>query len=66
VEEGTGGIGAEVCARVAENCLPDLKGRPVRVAAKDVPIPSAGPLEERVIPQVKDIINGCIDSLQVE
>lgn len=65
VEEGTGGIGAEVCARVAEHCLPYLKGRPVRVAARDVPIPSAGPLEERVIPQVSDIINGCIDSLQV-
>ena len=66
VEEGTGGIGAEVCARIAENCLAHLKGRPTRVAAGDVPIPSAGPLEQRVIPQVSDIINGCIDSLQVE
>ncbi len=65
VEEGTGGIGAEVCARVVENCLAHLKGRPVRVAARDVPIPSAGPLEQRVIPQVNDVIGGCIESLQV-
>ena len=60
VEEGTGGIGAEVGARAAEH-LPGL--RLVRVAARDQPIPSSGPLEEHVIPQVTDIINGCLDSI---
>lgn len=60
VEEGTGGIGSECCSRVVEQ----LAGiRVVRVAARDVPIPSSGPLEARVIPQVSDIISGCLDSL---
>jgi pyruvate/2-oxoglutarate/acetoin dehydrogenase E1 component len=60
VEEGTGGVGAEVCTRVVEAC-PGV--RVVRVAARDVPIPSAGPLEQHVIPQVADIIQGCLNSL---
>lgn len=64
VEEGTGGVGATVSAAVVERCLGSLVGRPVRVAAKDVPIPSAGPLEQRVIPQLADIIEGCLESLQ--
>jgi pyruvate/2-oxoglutarate/acetoin dehydrogenase E1 component len=66
VEEGTGGVGAEVCTQVVERCAGDLKGRPVRVAARDVPIPSSGPLEQRVVPQVADILNGCLASLQAE
>ena len=60
VEEGTGGIGAEVCSRIAEQCV---GARIVRVAARDVPIPSSGPLERHVIPQVEDIIHGCLNSL---
>jgi pyruvate/2-oxoglutarate/acetoin dehydrogenase E1 component len=60
VEEGTGGVGAEVCSQIAEQCA---GVRIVRVAARDVPIPSSGPLEAHVIPQVADIINGCLDSL---
>jgi pyruvate/2-oxoglutarate/acetoin dehydrogenase E1 component len=60
VEEGTGGVGAEVCSRIAERAH---GSRIVRVAARDVPIPSSGPLEQRVIPQVADIISGCLDSL---
>lgn len=60
VEEGTGGVGAEVCSRVAEGC-PGV--RIARTAARDTPIPSAGPLERRVIPQVSDIIEGCLASL---
>jgi pyruvate/2-oxoglutarate/acetoin dehydrogenase E1 component len=60
VEEGTGGVGAEVCSRVAEEC-PGT--RISRVAARDVPIPSSGPLEQHVIPQLTDIINGCLNTL---
>ncbi len=60
VEEGTGGVGADVCSRVAE-ASPGT--RIVRVAARDVPIPSSGPLEQHVIPQVTDIIQGCLNSL---
>lgn len=63
VEEGTGGVGAEVCARVVERSLGALVGRVVRVAARDVPIPAGGPLERRVIPQVTDILEGCLESL---
>jgi pyruvate/2-oxoglutarate/acetoin dehydrogenase E1 component len=59
VEEGTGGVGAEACVQVAERCR---RARIVRVAARDVPIPSAGPLEQHVIPQLADIVNGCLDS----
>jgi pyruvate/2-oxoglutarate/acetoin dehydrogenase E1 component len=60
VEEGTGGVGADVCSRVAE-AMPGT--RIVRVAARDLPIPSSGPLEQHVIPQVTDIIQGCLNSL---
>ena len=63
VEEGTGGVGAEVCSRMVELAGDRLQGRVVRVAARDVPIPSSGPLEQRVIPQVADIVNGCLNSL---
>ncbi len=62
VEEGTGGIGAEVCSRLAE--VSSVAGKMVRVAAKDSPIPSAGPLEARVVPQLEDIIEGCLRSLE--
>jgi pyruvate/2-oxoglutarate/acetoin dehydrogenase E1 component len=65
VEEGTGGVGAEVCTQVVERCLPYLTGRVVRVAAQDSPIPSAGPLEQQVIPQVGDILQACLDSLGI-
>jgi pyruvate/2-oxoglutarate/acetoin dehydrogenase E1 component len=60
VEEGTGGVGADVCSSVAE-AMPGT--RIVRVAARDVPIPSSGPLEAHVIPRVPDIIQGCLNSL---
>jgi pyruvate/2-oxoglutarate/acetoin dehydrogenase E1 component len=56
-EEGplTGGIGAEVSARITENCFRDLKAPPVRVAAQDTPIPSALSLERAVVPSEKGI-----------
>jgi pyruvate/2-oxoglutarate/acetoin dehydrogenase E1 component len=66
VEEGTGGVGAEVCTQVVECCGASLTGRVVRVAARDVPIPSSAPLEQRVIPQIEDILQGCLDSLRTD
>ena len=56
-EEGPlyGGIGAEVSARIAENCFRDLKAPPIRIGAKDTPIPSALTLERAVTPSAKDI-----------
>jgi pyruvate/2-oxoglutarate/acetoin dehydrogenase E1 component len=60
VEEGTGGMGADVTSRIAER-LPGT--RFARVSAADVPIPSSGPLEQHVIPQLEDIINGGLATL---
>lgn len=58
VEEGpvTGGVGAEVCARIAEECLEYLNGRVVRVGAENVPIPSSRALEEAVLPSKAKIL----------
>ncbi|UCF61381.1 MAG: hypothetical protein JSV37_01520 [Anaerolineaceae bacterium] len=56
VEEGshTHGWGAEVLARVVEALGPRLQAK--RVAALDMPIPTSGPLEKTVIPDVEGII----------
>lgn len=64
VEEGTGGIAAEVCSRLLERCPTLTGGRVRRVACADVPIPSSGPLEQRVMPGVADILSACLDTLQ--
>lgn len=58
VEEGhkTGGVGAEISALIAEECLEYLNGRIVRVAAEDSPIPSSRALENVVLPGVDKII----------
>jgi len=56
-EEGplTGGIGAEVSARVMENCFDALKAPVRRIAAADSPIPSAATLEQAVTPTADEI-----------
>ena len=46
------GFGAEVAARLAENCLDVLDAPVLRVGAPDCFIPSAPNLEEAVLPQV--------------
>jgi pyruvate/2-oxoglutarate/acetoin dehydrogenase E1 component len=56
VEEGTLtlGWGAEILARTSEALGPALKaGR--RVAAREVPVPASGSLEDQVLPGVADI-----------
>ncbi len=51
----TGGWGAEVAARAAEECF-DLLAAPVRrVAARDVPVPYAPVLEQSVVPSAERI-----------
>jgi len=53
----TGGLGAEIAARLAEDHF-DLLAAPVRrLANPDLPIPFAPSLERVTIPQVDDIIN---------
>jgi pyruvate/2-oxoglutarate/acetoin dehydrogenase E1 component len=58
LEEGvqTGGVAAELCARVAEECLYELDGRLVRVGARDVPVPAALAAERAVLPSVADVV----------
>lgn len=61
VEEGpkTGGVGAEVVARIAEEALACLDGRVVRVAAADTPIPASPDLERVVLPDTSRIVDAC-------
>ena len=61
-EEGTltGGIGAEIAARVQDAAWSDLR-RPVqRVAARDGIIPSARPLEDAMLPSARDVVDAVL------
>ncbi len=51
----TGGWGAEVAARAAEQCFGDLVAPVRRIAALDAPIPFAPVLEDAVLPSVERI-----------
>jgi pyruvate/2-oxoglutarate/acetoin dehydrogenase E1 component len=57
LEEGTLslGWGAEVLAQAAEAIGPRLQ-RAQRLAARDLPIPSSGPLEAAVLPGIEEIL----------
>lgn len=57
VEEGwlTGGVGAEIVARLVERCFDYLQAPPRRVAAADVPVPASRVLEQAVIPDYRSI-----------
>lgn len=58
VEEAcrTGGVGAEVAALIAEHCMDSLEAPVLRVAARDVPIPSSPELEKHVLPGAADLV----------
>lgn len=57
IEEGTFslGWGAEVLARASESMGSRLK-KARRVAARELPIPASGPLEQAVLPGVEEIV----------
>ncbi len=57
VEEGwlTGGVGAEIAARVADECFEYLEAPPRRVAAADAPVPASRVLEDAATPGYADI-----------
>jgi 2-oxoisovalerate dehydrogenase E1 component beta subunit len=57
------GVGAEVCALIAQEAFEDLDGPVVRVTAPDVPIPFSPPLERAVLPQVSDVKEACLELL---
>ena len=55
----TGGVGAEVAARIAESAFEHLDGPIVRLAARDCGVPYSAPLEDAFLPQVEDIVRAC-------
>jgi 2-oxoisovalerate dehydrogenase E1 component beta subunit len=55
----TGGIAGELTARINERCFEWLDAPVRRVAAHDVPLPYAPPLEDFVLPQTSDIVRAC-------
>ena len=50
-----GGLGAELSARISEECFADLRGPVVRVDGLDTPIPFSVPLENIVLPGADEI-----------
>ncbi|MFD5466764.1 alpha-ketoacid dehydrogenase subunit beta [Kitasatospora sp. NPDC127059] len=58
VDEGwrTGGLSAEVAARIAEQGFYDLDAPVERVCGAEVPVPYARQLEEAALPQVEGIV----------
>ena len=66
VDEGwrSGGLSAEVCARIGEEAFYDLDAPLARVCSAEVPIPYARHLEEAALPQVGGIVEAvraCLD-----
>ena len=60
----TGGVGAEIAARVAEECLDALEAPIRRVAAKDQAIPAGLALEKEVLPQPEQLVNAVKELLE--
>lgn len=56
-EEGhlTGGIAAEVVARIVQSCFDYLQAPPTRVAAMDIPVPASPVLERAATPDWQSI-----------
>ncbi|MEV6210179.1 alpha-ketoacid dehydrogenase subunit beta [Kitasatospora sp. NPDC051914] len=58
VDEGwrTGGLSAEIAARITEQAFYDLDAPVERVCGAEVPVPYARQLEEAALPQVADVV----------
>jgi pyruvate/2-oxoglutarate/acetoin dehydrogenase E1 component len=52
----TGGIGAEIVARITEKTLKYLKAPPVRIALPDMPAPASSVLEDCYYPKTQHIV----------
>ncbi|QGU94521.1 alpha-ketoacid dehydrogenase subunit beta [Clostridium bovifaecis] len=57
-EHKRGGYGGEISAIISEECFDNLDAPVVRIGALNVPMPYAPTLENCVIPNAEDIING--------
>jgi len=51
-----GGYGAEIVTRVVEAAFDYLDAPPVRICARDVPVPYSAALESAALPQVDDLV----------
>ena len=51
------GVGAEVMAIINEECFFELDAPPVRVSARNVPVPYNRGLEKVSIPNAKDVVS---------
>jgi len=60
----TAGFGAEIAARIADNCFQFLDGPIKRIAAKDSHIPYAPVLENAVLPSRQQIYSGIKELLE--
>ncbi len=54
----TGGVAGEIAARVSELAFEWLDGPIRRITAHDTPLPYSPPLEDFVLPQTEDIVQG--------
>jgi pyruvate/2-oxoglutarate/acetoin dehydrogenase E1 component len=59
----TGGVGAEIAARIAEKAVWDLEGPVLRVASPDAPYPYAPPLEAAYA-AARDVVRAVRDLLR--
>jgi 2-oxoisovalerate dehydrogenase E1 component len=60
----TAGFGAEIAARIADNCFRYLDGPVKRIAAKDSHIPYSPILENEILPNRKVVYQGIKDLLE--
>ena len=60
----TCGFGAEVAAIIAQEAFDALDAPVTRVAALDVPVPFAGPLEDAMLPNAEKIYKAAVDVLE--
>ncbi len=52
-----GGVGGEISARITEKAFEHLDGPVLRIAALDTPLPYAGSLEDRVLPDRARVVD---------
>jgi len=57
------GVGSEVMAIINEECFFELDAAPVRVSARNVPMPYAHALEKVAIPTSKDVVKAALKML---
>jgi pyruvate/2-oxoglutarate/acetoin dehydrogenase E1 component len=66
VDEGwrSGGLSAEIAARISEQCFRNLRAPVGRVCSREVPIPYPRHLEEEALPKVSEIVSLAIEQVR--